>query len=280
MSAELNKCYELLGVKPGVSVAELKAAYRDMAKVWHPDRFGHDERLQKKAQEKLKEINDAYEQLISGKTPRPRAESPRREAPKTPPDFDWSTRAATPVKKSSSIPWQWAVVPLLIFGVVFFLASRTLLHQREQPVVETSEQQRPANESERSMVESTQPGIEQRNRNRSENESPRAQKENESTQSSPSSAVPVQPMAMVTVLIDPSTGLLAKADCPTKTRMTYQAGNEPHGYCNVAHSGKTQTQAEAAQSDSRVKSLAKRVVTPTKWLSSGGKEKSDADRQD
>ena len=35
-----------------------------MAKVWHPDRFGHDERLQKKAQEKLKEINEAYEAQI------------------------------------------------------------------------------------------------------------------------------------------------------------------------------------------------------------------------
>ena len=30
-------------------------------KVWHPDRFGGDPRLQKKAQEKLKEINEAYE---------------------------------------------------------------------------------------------------------------------------------------------------------------------------------------------------------------------------
>jgi len=34
------------------SVGELKVDYRDMAKVW-PDRFGHDERLQKEAQEKL-----------------------------------------------------------------------------------------------------------------------------------------------------------------------------------------------------------------------------------
>ena len=60
--------YELLGVRPGVSRQELKVAYRDLTKVWHPDRFAHDPRLQEKAQEKLKEINDAYEQLISGKT--------------------------------------------------------------------------------------------------------------------------------------------------------------------------------------------------------------------
>jgi curved DNA-binding protein CbpA len=66
-----DKAYELLGVKPGVSNRELKAAHRDLAKVWHPDRFLHDPRLQEKAQEKLKEINEAYELLISGKTPRP-----------------------------------------------------------------------------------------------------------------------------------------------------------------------------------------------------------------
>src|ERR1051326_4440850 len=63
--ADLSKGYEVLGVKPGVSNKELKAAHRDLAKVWHPDRFLHDPRLQEKAQEKLKEINEAYEQLVS-----------------------------------------------------------------------------------------------------------------------------------------------------------------------------------------------------------------------
>jgi curved DNA-binding protein CbpA len=67
---DLSKAYELLGVKPGISSGELKAAHRDLAKVWHPDRFVHDPRLQEKAQEKLKEINEAYELLLSGKTPR------------------------------------------------------------------------------------------------------------------------------------------------------------------------------------------------------------------
>ena len=69
MNTELSKAYELLGVKPGVSSRELKAAHRDLAKVWHPDRFLHDPRLQEKAQEKLKEINEAYDLLISGKSP-------------------------------------------------------------------------------------------------------------------------------------------------------------------------------------------------------------------
>ena len=70
MHADLSRAYDLLGVKPGVSNRELKAAHRDLAKVWHPDRFLHDPRLQEKAQEKLKEINEAYELLISGKVPK------------------------------------------------------------------------------------------------------------------------------------------------------------------------------------------------------------------
>jgi hypothetical protein len=31
--------------------------------VWHPDRFTHDPRLEKKAQDNLKRINDAYQKL-------------------------------------------------------------------------------------------------------------------------------------------------------------------------------------------------------------------------
>lgn len=43
--------------------AEIKEVYRDLAKVWHPDRFGSDERLRRKAEDKLKQINDAYRVL-------------------------------------------------------------------------------------------------------------------------------------------------------------------------------------------------------------------------
>jgi curved DNA-binding protein CbpA len=36
-----------------------------LANVWHPDRFVGNPRLQKKAEEKLKEINAAYEYIES-----------------------------------------------------------------------------------------------------------------------------------------------------------------------------------------------------------------------
>jgi GUN4-like/DnaJ domain len=57
--------YQVLEVEPGASQADIKQAYRDLAKVWHPDRFSGDLILQKKAQEKLTRINAAYEFLKS-----------------------------------------------------------------------------------------------------------------------------------------------------------------------------------------------------------------------
>ena len=61
----INKSYRVLGLHPSSSQEEIKKAYRDLAQVWHPDRFAHNPRLQKKAQDNLKRINEAYETLRS-----------------------------------------------------------------------------------------------------------------------------------------------------------------------------------------------------------------------
>ncbi len=55
--------YQVLEIEPGASQDDIKQAYKDLAKVWHPDRFASDPRLQHKAEEKLKQINAAYEFL-------------------------------------------------------------------------------------------------------------------------------------------------------------------------------------------------------------------------
>lgn len=61
----INQCYQILGLQPGASLEQVKQTYRDLAMVWHPDRFPNNSRLQEKAQEELKKINEAYEALIS-----------------------------------------------------------------------------------------------------------------------------------------------------------------------------------------------------------------------
>ena len=62
---KIYRCIKILGLKPGASQEEVNQAYRDLANVWHPDRFAGNPRLQKKAEEKIKEINAAYENIKS-----------------------------------------------------------------------------------------------------------------------------------------------------------------------------------------------------------------------
>lgn len=68
---DIEECRKVLGIPPGASLPEIKQAYRDLVKVWHPDRFLHDPHLQSKAQEKLKELNLAYQMLIKRANPLP-----------------------------------------------------------------------------------------------------------------------------------------------------------------------------------------------------------------
>lgn len=56
--------YQVLGVQPGASQADIRSAYLRMAKEFHPDRVaGQGETAVKQAEEKMKDINEAYSQL-------------------------------------------------------------------------------------------------------------------------------------------------------------------------------------------------------------------------
>jgi curved DNA-binding protein CbpA len=60
-----GEALEVLALRPGATPSEIKEAYRDVVKVWHPDRFGSDLRLRQKAELQLKLINEAYRVLQS-----------------------------------------------------------------------------------------------------------------------------------------------------------------------------------------------------------------------
>lgn len=55
--------YKVLGVSEDASPEEIRAAYREMVKKYHPDKYT-DNPLKELANEKLKEINEAYEILM------------------------------------------------------------------------------------------------------------------------------------------------------------------------------------------------------------------------
>lgn len=58
---EVLRALRLLGVDSGSTAEEVRAAYRELVKVWHPDRFQDDPGLQTRAEEELKKINAAYD---------------------------------------------------------------------------------------------------------------------------------------------------------------------------------------------------------------------------
>lgn len=59
-----NSAYKILEIERTATVSEIKKAYREMAKKYHPDKLQHmDEIYKKGAQEKFQKVQEAYEQL-------------------------------------------------------------------------------------------------------------------------------------------------------------------------------------------------------------------------
>jgi len=59
-----DSAYKILEINRNASVADIKKAYRTMAKKYHPDKLQHmDDAYQKGAQEKFTKVQEAYEQL-------------------------------------------------------------------------------------------------------------------------------------------------------------------------------------------------------------------------
>ena len=58
--------YKILGVSPSSSKDEIKKAYRELSRKYHPDSYA-DNPLANLAEEKFKEVQEAYEQIMKGK---------------------------------------------------------------------------------------------------------------------------------------------------------------------------------------------------------------------
>lgn len=55
--------YEVLGIREGTSVEGIKRAYKELVRKYHPDQYQNNP-LSDLAEEKLKEINEAYDSLM------------------------------------------------------------------------------------------------------------------------------------------------------------------------------------------------------------------------
>ena len=76
--------YEVLGVSKTASLDEIKKAYREMVKKYHPDSY-KDHPLENLAKEKMQEINEAYDQLTNPNS----RQSQQRANPGNPAGQQW-----------------------------------------------------------------------------------------------------------------------------------------------------------------------------------------------
>ncbi len=65
-----NKAYRILDLDRSAGMDDIRNAYLDLVKVWHPDRYQNEpERLRRRAEEQMKQITWAWEQLSGGCAP-------------------------------------------------------------------------------------------------------------------------------------------------------------------------------------------------------------------
>jgi hypothetical protein len=144
---DIAKSFDILGLAYGASEEQIKQAYRDLVKVWHPDRFPGDIRLQQRAEERLKEINRAYELLMNigatssagpkHSTPTSRPSPP--EPPK-PPERPQPVQKPHQVNKeinlSRSTPFLvWLTVGAVVIAALGIINNQ---HNTEKQPMETS----------------------------------------------------------------------------------------------------------------------------------------------
>jgi len=94
----MDHFFEILKVPSTASLEEIKRAYRERVKFWHPDRFPvESDRLQKLAHRQMQAINQAYRELKQhlAQPPRPSTNSGTRPGPEP-------SRAKPPTAPSDS----------------------------------------------------------------------------------------------------------------------------------------------------------------------------------
>jgi tetratricopeptide (TPR) repeat protein len=96
-TTNLDRCYQLLGICRGASLDELKAAYRSLARKWHPD-LNPDDR---DAHQRFITLNEAYQVLLVGIT----TQIERRTATnKANPSTAARSTSSTPARSTAPAP--------------------------------------------------------------------------------------------------------------------------------------------------------------------------------
>ncbi len=105
---EIADCYRVLGLRTGASYEDIKASYRRLARIYHPDSNPEN---QQQAKEKFIQLTDAYRQLINViQPPADGTDSPtvnlrqeRQSATSQPPQVKVSVKSKPPLQNSPEL---------------------------------------------------------------------------------------------------------------------------------------------------------------------------------
>ena len=100
---DIKRCFKILELDPGASPDEVKQAYKDIVNVWHPDRFSGNLRLKEKAEEKIKEVNAAYDTVKSFLSSKQTPEPEKQETPIARSDTEAKDKTEAMVEAGTSI---------------------------------------------------------------------------------------------------------------------------------------------------------------------------------
>jgi predicted membrane protein len=79
---DIMKCYEVLDIRPGATISQVRKAYLELAHVWDPDQHINNPPLRLVSEQKRKEIDAAYNALHSFLPDlRPKTDDPEHPVP-------------------------------------------------------------------------------------------------------------------------------------------------------------------------------------------------------
>ena len=62
-----REALRILGLDDDATIDDVKVAYKETVQILHPDRFANNKKLQERATEQFKNLQEAYDYLTSGK---------------------------------------------------------------------------------------------------------------------------------------------------------------------------------------------------------------------
>jgi hypothetical protein len=139
----MKKYFDILELDMSASIEAVEKAYKELAEAWRPENYQNLPRFKRKAEIKLKEVNDAYErirtylqiketgedQIVSDLpidiAPKPEADAPSAE--ETPP-----VQTGAPSRRKNLLP-AVMIVAAVLSALIFYLISDFQESQKPKP---------------------------------------------------------------------------------------------------------------------------------------------------